>query len=308
MTPRVLLLHNDPTEASRLAEVLKRAGYETDVHSGADLPTHELFHQPPSLLIVAEGTRGCSVETLARELKTHPLLGRLPVLVLVRDVRVGDVDWSALAVEDYITVPYSPEEVVRRVRLSLSRMTRSLDANPLTGLPGNTSILHETTRRIESGLPFALAYLDIDNFKSFNDRYGYSRGDEVLVVTCRLLTTVVHEHEGPAGFVGHVGGDDFVFMATPSAVDGICQTVIKRFDLVIPDFYDEEDRAHGYIDSVDRRGNHEQFPFMTLSIAVVTNEARPITHPGDISRIVSQIKKDVKAMKGSNYLRDRRVA
>src|SRR5262245_29075981 len=245
MSQRILLLHNDPTEASRLGEVLKRAGFDVDLHAGGGLPMHELFHQPPSLLIVAEGARGCSVETLARDLKADPLLGRLPVLVLVRDVRVGDVDWSALAVEDYITVPYSPEEVVRRVKLSLSRMTRSLDANPLTGLPGNTSILHETTRRIESGLPFALAYLDIDNFKSFNDRYGYARGDEVLVVACRLLTTVVHEHEGPAGFVGHVGGDDFVFMTSPSGVDTICQTVIKRFDLVIPDFYDEEDRARG---------------------------------------------------------------
>jgi len=308
MSHRILLLHNDPAEAGRLGEVLKRAGFDVDIHAGGGLPMHELFHQPPSLLIVAEGARGCSVETLARDLKADPLLGRLPVLVLVRDVRVGDVDWSALAVEDYITVPYSPDEVVRRVKLSLSRMTRSLDANPLTGLPGNTSILHETTRRIESGLPFALAYLDIDNFKSFNDRYGYSRGDEVLVVACRLLTTVVHEHEGPAGFVGHVGGDDFVFMTSPSGVDAICQTVIKRFDLVIPDFYDEEDRARGYIDSVDRRGNREQFPFMTLSIAVVTNEGRPITHPGDVSKIVSQIKKDVKSLKGSNYLKDRRVA
>jgi GGDEF domain-containing protein len=295
---RILLLHNNPVEAGRLAEVLKRAGFEADVHSGGSLPTHELFHQPPALVIVAEGARGCSVETLVRELKADPLLARLPVIVMVRDVRAGDVDWSSLMVDDYITVPYHPEEVIRRVRLCLSRMARSLDANPLTGLPGNTSILHETTRRIESGLPFALAYLDIDNFKSFNDRYGYARGDEVLVVACRLLTTVVQEFEGAAGFVGHVGGDDFVFMSSPAAVDNICQTVIKRFDLVIPDFYDEDDRARGFIDSIDRRGNHEQFPFMTVSIAVVTNEMQAITHPGDVSKLA----------RGSAYLKDRRDA
>jgi diguanylate cyclase (GGDEF)-like protein len=308
MSQRILVLHNDPGEATRLAEILTRAGFDVQVNTGPALPMHELFHHPPSLLLAAEGARGRSVETLARELKADPLLGRLPILVLVREVRVGDLDWNALAVDDYIIMPYTADEVVRRVRLSLSRNSRSLDANPLTGLPGNTSILHETTRRIESGQPFALAYLDIDNFKSFNDRYGYGRGDEVLVVTCRLLTTVVNEQVGSDGFVGHVGGDDFVFMSVPSAMDVICQTVLKRFDLVIQDFYDEEDRARGYIDSVDRRGEREQFPIMSLSIAVVSNEFRPITHPGDISKVVSQIKKEVKAMKGSNYVKDRRVA
>jgi GGDEF domain-containing protein len=130
----------------------------------------------------------------------------------------------------------------------------------------------------------------------------------VLVVACRLLTTVVQEFEGAAGFVGHVGGDDFVFMSSPAAVDNICQTVIKRFDLVIPDFYDEDDRARGFIDSIDRRGNHEQFPFMTVSIAVVTNEMQAITHPGDVSKLASQIKKEVKAARGSAYLKDRRDA
>ena len=152
-----------------------------------------------------------------------------------------------------------------------------------------------------------MAYLDIDNFKSFNDRYGYARGDEVLVVTCRILTTVVSELAGTDGFVGHVGGDDFVFMSAPSAIDAICQTLIKRFDLVIPDFYDPEDRQAGFIDSVDRRGNHERFPIMSLSIAVVTNEHRDISHPGDVSKIASELKKVAKSRPGSVYVKDNRT-
>jgi len=291
-----------------LVGILGKAGFDLQTGDGTNLAMDELFHHPPTLVLVADGAGGRSVETLVRELKADPLLGRLPIVVLIREVRVDDVDWGALAVDDYITVPYRPSDVARRLRLCLSRMARSLDANPLTHLPGNTSILYETTRRIESGRPFALAYLDVDNFKSFNDRYGYGRGDEVLVVTCRLLTTVVSELAGTEGFVGHVGGDDFVFMSDPATIDAACQTVIKRFDLVIPDFYDREDRQRGYIDSVDRKGNHEQFPLMTLSIAVVTNEFAPIKHPGDVSMIVSQLKKHAKAMPGSVYLKDQRVS
>ena len=154
--------------------------------------------------------------------------------------------------------------------------------------------------------PFALAYIDIDNFKSFNDRYGYGRGNEVLIVTCRILTMVVGELAGPEGFVGHVGGDDCVFMSRPDSIDAIYQTVIKRFDLVIPDFYDRDDRLKGYIDSVDRRGNTEQFPIMSLSIAVVTNERVPIAHPGDVSKIASELKQRAKAAKGSVYVKDER--
>lgn len=305
---RVLVLRGDPDETARLTEILRGAGFDVEIGGAGVQVMDDLFHHPPELLLVPEGAWGRSVETLAGELKADPLLSRLPIVFLIREDRVGDIKWDGLAVDDYIMVPYHPDEVVRRLRLSLSRMARSLDANPLTGLPGNTSILRETTRRIASGRPFALAYLDIDNFKSFNDRYGFGRGDEVLGVTCRLLTTAVHELAGTEGFVGHVGGDDFVFMSSPRTMDAICRAVIRRFDLVIPDFYDEEDRARGYIDSVDRRGNRDQFPLMTLSIAVVSSETKPIIHPGDISERVSQLKKAAKSMKGSNYLKDRRIS
>ncbi len=307
-TRRVLLFHSDPEEVARLSAALEQNGFGVTPCEVGRVTIDEFFHHPPCLVVVAEGAGGRSVETLARDLKADPFLGRLPLVAFIRDIRVNDIDWASLGIDDYIGIPYNLAEVVQRLRLCLSRLARSLDANPLTRLPGNTTILFETTRRIESGKPFALAYLDIDNFKSFNDRYGYARGDEVLGVACRLLTTVVSELAGSDGFVGHVGGDDFVFMSTPGIIDALCRTVIKRFDLVIPDFYDRDDRLRGYIDSVDRRGNHEQFPIMSLSIAVVTNEHQAITHPGDVSKIASELKKAAKAVKGSVYVKDRRGA
>ncbi len=305
-TRRILLLHNDPVEIERLTAGLSRSGFSVVTADANRLAMHELVHDPPCLVLAAEGTNGRSADTLARELRADPFLGRLPLIILVRDIRVNDLDWATLGVDDYIAVPYRPDEVPQRVRLCLSRLERSLDANPLTRLPGNSTILHETTAHIDSRAPFALAYLDIDNFKSFNDRYGYARGDEVLVVTCRILTTVVSELAGTDGFVGHVGGDDFVFMSAPHTIEAICQTLIKRFDLVIPDFYDPEDRQTGFIDSVDRRGNHERFPIMSLSIAVVTNEHRTISHPGDVSKIASELKKIAKNRPGSVYVTDHR--
>ena len=303
---RILLLHNELTSTPTLTSALEKAGFQVMEGHLPELALHELVHDPPCLVLAAEGTNGHSVETLTRNLKLDAFLGRLPLIVFVRDSRLNDIDWGSLGVDDFITVPYRTEDVVHRIRLCLSRLTRSLDANPLTRLPGNTTILCETTARIQSRQPFALAYLDIDNFKSFNDRYGYGRGDEVLIVACRILTTVVGELAGSEGFVGHVGGDDFVFMSRPTTIDAICETIIKRFDLVIPDFYDREDRLKGYIDSVDRRGNKEQFPIMSLSIAVVTNEQVPIAHPGDVSKIASELKKKAKAIKGSAYVKDQR--
>ena len=303
---RVLILHNDPGDIAILSGLLTKAGFQTVAGDLTTIVLHELVHDPPHIIVAAEGTSGRSVESLIRHLRNDPFLGRLPVIVLIRDIRLNDIDWGTVEVDDYICLPYRPEEIVHRVRLCLSRLSRSLDANPLTRLPGNTSILFETTARIEGGKPFALAYLDIDNFKSFNDRYGYGRGDEVLVVACRILTTVVGELAGAEGFVGHVGGDDFVFMSHPDQIDAICETVIKRFDLVIPDFYDRDDRLQGYIDSVDRKGNRERFPMMSLSIAVVTNSHRSIDHPGDVSKIASELKKLAKTHKGSVFIKDQR--
>ena len=167
---RILLLHNEP--ASVLASTLEKAGFQVVEGNLPDLAIHELVHDPPCLILATEGAGGHSVETLARDLKQDAVLGRLPLIVFVRESRLNDIDWGALGVDDFITIPYRAEDVVHRVRLCLSRLPRSLDANPLTRLPGNTTILFETTARIQSGPPFARAYADTENFKSFTDRYG----------------------------------------------------------------------------------------------------------------------------------------
>jgi len=157
--------------------------------------------------------------------------------------------------------------------------------------------MKEIQGKIDSGLPFAIAYVDLDNFKSYNDRYGFVRGDDILKMTARLLTNSIRQLDSTQAFVGHVGGDDFVFIVSPDQLDGACTEVIRNFDVIIGNFYDEEDRICGYIESTNRKGENERFPIISLSIAVVTNEYRPIMHMGQVSAIAAEVKKRVKSMK-----------
>ena len=144
---RILLLHQEPTAIHSLGQSMVKAGFTVVEDNGPDLVLHEFVHAP-CLILASEGAGGRSVETLTRDLKSDPFLGRLPLIVFIRDIRLNDIDWGTLGVDDYITVPDTPEDVVQRVRLCLSRLTRSLDANPLTHLPGNTTI--PSRRRPES--------------------------------------------------------------------------------------------------------------------------------------------------------------
>jgi len=193
-----------------------------------------------------------------------------------------------------------------RVALALARASRSLDANPLNKLPGNTSIIGRIQDLIDHRVDFALAYADLDYFKSFNDKYGFSRGDEVLMMTARIIVNTVRAIGGPKAFVGHVGGDDFVFILTPDRVEDACRAVVRSFDDIVPHFYDAADREHGYIQSVDREGNHRAFPLMALSIAVIFNRDGRLKHYGEASQLAMNLKKKAKENPKSCYVLDQR--
>jgi diguanylate cyclase (GGDEF)-like protein len=151
-----------------------------------------------------------------------------------------------------------------------------------------------------------LCYLDLDNFKAFNDCYGFARGDEALRMTARIVSNVVQRISDGAGFVGHVGGDDFFFIIPAQCGKECCEEIITNFDLVIPTLMDEEDRARGYIESKDRQGNPQRFPLLSASIAVIDLTITELNHLGEASAIAGELKKAVKKRKGSNYMVNRR--
>jgi diguanylate cyclase (GGDEF)-like protein len=178
----------------------------------------------------------------------------------------------------------------------------SLDASPLTRLPGNIAIERSLNRRLGEHATFVMCYLDLDNFKSYNDRYGYIKASELIKETARLIHDAVIRLDDPEAFVGHIGGDDFVAIVSADKADAACREIISDFDAMIPAYYSEEDRTAGAINGVDRYGVQRMFPLVSISIAALA------CHPGDyataaeIATAAAKIKDQVKGTSGSNYI------
>ncbi len=181
-----------------------------------------------------------------------------------------------------------------------------LDASPLTRLPGGIAIENVLKKRIESGHPIAFCVLDLDNFKAFNDRYGYANGSEVIKETARIIENTVKQKGSPEDFIGHVGGDDFVVITTPDYMREISTEIIGKFDRRIPEFYDPADRERGHIQGKTRQGIEMQFPLMTISIAIVTNERRKLSNPLEASEIAAELKDYAKTIPKSVFVVDKR--
>jgi diguanylate cyclase (GGDEF)-like protein len=176
-------------------------------------------------------------------------------------------------------------------------------------LPGNVSIEEETIKRIKNCALFAFAYIDIDNFKAYNDVYGYKKGDDVITSVAAIISDVRKTYGSDDDFIGHIGGDDFIVIARPEKIDAICANITKEFDQRVPDFYRQEDRDKGHIVTRDRRGNINTFPLMTISIGVVSNEKRTFDHYAKVAAIAAEMKQFVKTRANKNissYAKDRR--
>jgi len=178
----------------------------------------------------------------------------------------------------------------------------SLDASPLTRLPGNIAIERSINHRINSTTTFAVCYLDLDNFKSYNDRYGYIKASEVLKEVGQVIYDAVYRLDDSDAFVGHIGGDDFVVIVTGSLAEPVCQAIIHDVDAVIPSFYSAEDTARGAIEGIDRYGVHRIFPLISISISVLLCSKGDYDTAAEIATAAAVLKDQVKKASGSNYI------
>lgn len=183
----------------------------------------------------------------------------------------------------------------------------SLDANPLTRLPGGRAIENVLVKKLESKSPLAFCAIDLDNFKAYNDRYGYSRGNEVIQKTAEIIQTAVKRHGSKEDFIGHIGGDDFTVITSPRCHRAVCQSIISEFDEEIPALYDPEDRQDGSITSKSRQGETLKFPIMTISIAVVTTDSTKSLNHFQIAEIAAELKVHAKSLEGSVFVENRRM-
>jgi len=221
---------------------------------------------------------------------------------------LGDVVLDELSPSDFLTINDGLDKEIQEMMLKIKdSQQRYLDASPLTRLPGNMAIEQVLKGKMDQGEKFALCYIDLDDFKAFNDRYGYAKGSDLIKMTGEVLYRAKDEYAEQQDFVGHIGGDDFVLITSPEKVEKVCQSIIGEFDRLIPGYYLTEDRDKGFIEGTDRYGIKRRFPIMSVSIAVVSDVKRSFRSPIEIAKVATEIKDYVKSLPGSNYLIDRRV-
>lgn len=304
---RAFLLSDDPELAEMFRRLWPPELMELTVFERGRGAIEFLFNEPPDLLVVDNRLDDISGREIAGLVKSENVYRQLPVVLVLDQDDMGEPwDWNQVEVDDFLVRPFTADEARDRVNLTLCRAMRALDANPLSKLPGNTSIIQRIQSLIDAGEDFALAYCDLDHFKSFNDKYGFSRGDEVLMMSARVIVNTIRGLGGVRSFVGHVGGDDFVYIVPPDKAEESCKRVIEAFDSIVPHFYDEKDRVQGFIRSTDRQGNERTFPLMAVSIAVVLNLDGRLQHYGEASAIAMALKKKAKENPKSSYVLDQR--
>jgi GGDEF domain-containing protein len=258
-------------------------------------------------LVVIAGKNAFEAELrLTKRIKEHPILSLAPlVLYHPRPKEKVVMAGFDLGADEFFFSRWSTKLVSCKFKMILSRSRRDLGVNPTTRLPGTNIIQREMSRRIEKRKKFAACYADLDNFKAYNDYYGYHYGDGLIKMTSEIIRDVVYS-QTKDGFVGHVGGDDFVFIIPPEKVHVVCDRIIKTFDRMVIRRYKKEDVLRGHIVTINRRGRSEKYPIMTLSIAVIVNQRSMLKHVGEISHMIMDLKCYTKTLPGSNYFIERR--
>ncbi len=221
---------------------------------------------------------------------------------------LGDVVLDEMTPSEFLSASDGLDREIQEMMLKIKdSQQRYLDASPLTRLPGNMAIEQVLQGKMDHGEKFALCYVDLDDFKAYNDRYGYAKGSDLIKMTGEVLYRAKDEYAETQDFVGHIGGDDFVLITSPEIVEQVCNAIISEFDSLIPDYYHADDLENGFVEGTDRYGVKRRFSIMSISIAVVSDVKRSFTSPIEIAQVATEIKDYVKSLPGSNYLIDRRV-
>jgi DNA-binding response OmpR family regulator len=308
MKERILVIDDDADVVQFVRISLEREGYEVTTALEGAAGLRAALDSPPDLVLLDILMPDLDGLEVLNRLRVNPTITSVPVVLLTARADSRDrVRGLELGADDYITKPFDIEELVARVGAVLRRSKAMRDLSPLTALPGNFRIAEELERRVSSGRPMAVVHADLDNFKAFNDHYGFMRGDNVIKFTANTLMAAAVDTDDASCFVGHVGGDDFIAVMYPDAAEQFCKTVIDRFDDGILDFYDPQDALRGYVEVIDRRGERHAFPIVSISLGVATNLRRTFSSEWEASAVASEMKEHAKQEAGSSYKVDRRT-
>ncbi len=301
----VLVIDDDAQIRAICVEVMHNLGFAADQAATLAEARAAIADKRPDLLLLdvmlPDGDGFSFFEELKAERASSPLS---VIFVSARTETTSKVRALKLGGDDYLTKPFDALELGARVESVLRRRTEEGSPSPTTMLPGSGAIEREVQRRIKAKTPFAFCYLDLDNLKAYNDYYGFAKADGVVRQTADLMREIMTLHGRPGDFLGHVAGDDFVFVTTPETCDVICQKAIEAFDRIIPLYYDRSDRDRGYIETDDRFGEKRRFPIMSVSVVAVMTDGQ-LDH-SELARYAADLKKKAKAVAGSVFLRNDR--
>ena len=261
----------------------------------------------PRVVVFDARRKPAEVLAAVARLKIDSYSAVVPALVISpADAPQFDASFKAGA-DEVVRDQTDGGEAATRMDALLRRSDRDLYVHPSTRLPGAVEIEADISRRLAKEELFATCYADLDHFKEFNDRYSYYEGDRVIRILAQILHDIVKGLCHEQGFVGHIGGDDFIFIVPIAAVTDCCAEIVNVFDTLVPFQYSEQDRRAGYFFGKDRRGQLHRVPLMTVSIGVVTNERRRFTHAGEVSALATEMKSYAKTLPGSVFSIDRRA-
>ena len=307
--PETILVVDDDPDIARFVEVnLRSVGYDVLVASDGEEALSRAEEVRPDLVLLDVMMPRVDGFEVAQRLRRNPRTANTSIIMLTAKALSSDkVLGLTSGADDYIIKPFDPIELLARVKTTLRRARDMRSLSPLTGLPGNIRIQDEIQRNIDEDIPFSVLYCDLDHFKAYNDHYGFVKGDRVIQATARILQEAVEEYARAEGFVGHVGGDDFVVVLPPDVADVAAARICERFDQEISSFYDREDLKRGYVEVEDRQGTLQRFSLIGVSIGVATTSRRKFSHYGEAVDVATEMKQYAKRQSGSSFAVDRRT-
>ncbi len=302
----ILFTSSDAELKCYLKNLLEGEGYKVHIKSIEEIASEDIIIKKNIDTILLDVDIN-NVIDLCKKIRNNFLLRHIPIIFLTeKEDTIEKIKGIYAGADDYVEKPIKAGELLTRIKASIWRANRNLDANPLTKLPGNVSILKEINKRLEKKELFCVAYADLDKFKEYNDYYGFERGDKIIQLTAKIISQAIYQLAPFNGFVGHIGGDDFVFITDMDVINKVCEKIISDFDISIISFYREEELKKGYLIVKTREGKVSSVPIMTISIGVATNKKQEFTHVGQIIQIATELKNYAKTFSKSIYIIDRR--
>jgi diguanylate cyclase (GGDEF)-like protein len=306
---RILVADDEPNLREALRILFARHDFEVLVAEDGQEAVDLARREQPDVIILDVMMPRLDGYGACQALRAHFRTRHIPIVMLTAkgtdDDKLAGLEGGA---NDYVTKPWQSRELVQRVRNHLEWSKNQRAVSPLTGLPGNLSIVAERQRRVDAGEAFAQIFLDLDNFKAFNDRYGFPVGDTAIRAVAEALVDVVSTQGRPGDFVGHIGGDDFWLLTEPDRAEGLAEAVKEALDARMPLLYDHEDRVQGFVRVLNRRHELENFPLMSVTIAVAMYDPATGSHLAQVDDALAELKQFGKSQLGSVVVTERRRA